>query len=122
MAAPKDFCQLYAKVAVNQSDSMNALHLGCFGFPGTIGMTGIINGAGIQGVGAVRSPCSSKGAIWRSMLAQTLRDGWCIARPQPGDRSLEVIVYSSAMATNCRSDIFTLVTLCGRSVAREETV
>ena len=32
MAAPKDFCQLYAKVAVNQSNSMNALHLGCFGF------------------------------------------------------------------------------------------
>ena len=32
MAAPKDFCQLYANVAVNQSNSMNALHLGCFGF------------------------------------------------------------------------------------------
>jgi hypothetical protein len=30
-AAPKDFCKLYAKVAVNQSNSMNALHLGCFG-------------------------------------------------------------------------------------------
>ena len=39
-----------AKVAVNQSNSMNALHLGCFGFrwhnwDGTIGMTGTINGA-----------------------------------------------------------------------------
>lgn len=32
MAAPKAFCQLYAKVAVNQSNSMNALHLGCYGF------------------------------------------------------------------------------------------
>jgi len=32
MAAPKAFCQLDAKVAVNQSNSMNALHLGCFGF------------------------------------------------------------------------------------------
>ncbi len=32
MAAPKDFCQLYAKVAVTQSNSMNAQHLGCFGF------------------------------------------------------------------------------------------
>ena len=32
MAAPKDFCKLYANVAVNQSNSMNAAHLGCFGF------------------------------------------------------------------------------------------
>ena len=32
MAAPKDFCQLYAKVAVTQSNSMQAQHLGCFGF------------------------------------------------------------------------------------------
>jgi hypothetical protein len=32
MAAPKDFCKLYAKVAVNQSNSANVLQLGCFGF------------------------------------------------------------------------------------------
>ncbi|HEX2448830.1 MAG TPA: hypothetical protein VHK26_11705 [Methyloceanibacter sp.] len=32
MAAPKEFCKLYATVAVNQSNSANALHLGCFGF------------------------------------------------------------------------------------------
>jgi hypothetical protein len=32
MAAPKDFCKLYAKVAVNQSNSANVLHLECFGF------------------------------------------------------------------------------------------
>ena len=32
MAAPKVSCQLYAKVAVNPIERMNALHLGCFGF------------------------------------------------------------------------------------------
>jgi hypothetical protein len=32
MAAPKDFCKLYAKVAINQSNKANALQLGCFGF------------------------------------------------------------------------------------------
>lgn len=32
MAAPKDFCKLYAKVAINQSNKASALQLGCFGF------------------------------------------------------------------------------------------
>ena len=45
MVAPKALCQAYANVADNQSNSMNPLHLGCFGSAGTIGMTRTINGA-----------------------------------------------------------------------------
>jgi len=32
MAAPKPFCQTYAKLAVSQNNSMQALNLGCSGF------------------------------------------------------------------------------------------
>ncbi len=32
MAAPKDFCRTYAKVAVNQSNQAQAQNLGCTGF------------------------------------------------------------------------------------------
>ena len=55
-----------------------------------------------RGDAAGRSPRQSIQTAFMSVA------GWWAARLQPGDATLEVIVYSSALATNCRSDIFTL--------------